>query len=107
MATRLIPFLFLAILAGCAPTGLLYTGVVTPYTSSFDAAKIGTRKCDITEHKIKEPVTGTGIRIEWTWGKIQEEARTAGIREISYIDRKTQSFLFGIYKRETLVVHGE
>jgi len=108
MATRpLLALLGLILLAGCAPTGLLYTSVVTPYSSSFDATKIGTKKCDITDHQVKEPVTGAGIRAVWTTGKLQQEARKAGIREIYHIDMKTTSFLLNLYKRETFVVYGE
>jgi len=108
MATRpLLALLCLILLGGCAPTGLLYTSMVTPYSSSFDATKIGTRKCDITDHQVKEPFTGAGIRAEWTMGKLQQEARKAGIQEIYHIDRKTTSFLLNLYKRETLIVYGE
>src|SRR5512138_669209 len=97
----------LFLFGGCAPTGLLYTSMVTPYSSNFDATKIGTRQCNITDHQIKEPVTGAGIRAEWSRGKIQEEARKAGIQEIYYIDKKTTSFLLNLYKRETFIVNGE
>jgi hypothetical protein len=108
MASRpTIALLGLVLLAGCAPTGILYTHRVTPYSTCFGATQAGTKKCVINQHRISEPVTGAGIHAAWTAERIRDEARKAGIQNICYMDRKTFSVLLGIYKRESLIIYGD
>lgn len=108
MATRaLICITGLLLLCGCAPKGILYTNVVYPFSSKFNATPVGSKECSITDHQVKEPFTGRGIRAEWTRGRIRKEARKAGMEDIHYMDLRTQSFLFDIYKREIYIAHGD
>ena len=109
MSTAIRTFLFLALLllSGCLPSGVLYTNKVTPYSRDFKETPVGTKQCVIRDHRIKEPVTGFGMYTEWTSGYLKDEARRAGISEIYYVDKQTLSFLFGIYKRESLIIHGD
>lgn len=97
----------LAVLTGCAPVGLLYSNTVIPYSEEFNATPVGTKSCTIKANKIKEPVTGYSISAEWTTSYILQEAKKAGISQIDYIDKHTLSILNGLYKHETLIVHGE
>jgi hypothetical protein len=92
------------LLAGC---GLLYTNHVEPYSMKLDATPAGTKRCVITSHQIKEPVTGGNIYVEWTSSFILSEARKAGIKDIYYMDKRTLSVLLGIYKRESLIIYGD
>ncbi len=92
------------LLSGC---GLLYTNQIEPYSGKFDRTPVGTKRCVITSHQIKEPVTGASIYVEWTSSFILSEARKAGIKDIYYMDKKTLSVLLGIYKRESLIVYGD
>jgi hypothetical protein len=108
MATRaLLPLLLALLLGGCAPTGLLYTDRVTPFSSQYRSTKIGTRQCMLPDHQVTEPVTGAGIRAEWTTKRLRDEAARAGIGNIYFMDRRTQSYLLNIYRRQTLIVNGE
>ena len=99
--------LALTTLAGCAPVGLIYSNTVTPYSEEFDATSVGTKSCAIKANQIKEPVTGYSLSAEWTTSYILQEARKAGISDIYYIDKRTLKILNGLYKHETLIVHGE
>lgn len=73
----------------------------------LDATPAGTKRCVITSHQIKEPVTAGSIRVEWTSSFILSEARKAGIKDIYYMDKRTLSVLLGIYKRESLIIYGD
>jgi len=94
-------------LAGCAPLGLLYTDTVVPFSKKFDETPIGTKRCVIESQQIKEPITRYNIYAEWSWDFILTEAKKAGISDIYYMDKRTLSILFGVYKRESLRIYGD
>jgi hypothetical protein len=94
-------------LAGCAPLGLLYSDTVVPYSKRFDNTPIGTKRCVIDSHQIKEPISRYNIYAEWSLSHILTEAKKAGISDIYYMDKRTLSILLGIYKRESLLIYGD
>jgi hypothetical protein len=93
---------------GCSglATGLIYTEVVRPYSYDYHDTKVGTKQCIFDSHSIKEPVSGYGVRVEWSLEEIQYAASQAGISEITCIDEQTLSILLGIYKRQRLIIYG-
>ncbi|HEY6873793.1 MAG TPA: hypothetical protein VI298_13805 [Geobacteraceae bacterium] len=93
-----------SLVTGC---GLLYTNMVEPYSAKFDRTPVGAKRCVITSHQIKEPVTGANVYVEWTASFILNEAHKAGIEKIHYMDKRTLSVLLGIYKRESLIIYGD
>lgn len=95
------------IAAGCAGQGLLYTRVVEPYSTDFDATPSGSRTCRLDEHFIREPVSGARVSVRFTWRALQEAACEAGITNLCYADVETLSFLNGLYERRTLILSGE
>ena len=96
-------------LSGCVtpPYGFLYTRKVVPYTREFRETPVGMKQCVVREHQIKEPFSGYSMYVEWSAGYLQSEAKKAGITTIHYVDKETLSLLFGIYKRESLIVYGD
>jgi hypothetical protein len=107
-AIKGVRFLLVAlVLTGCAPLGLIYTDTVVPFSKKFDETPIGTRRCVIDSHQIKEPISGYNIYAEWSFRYILNEAQKAGISDIYYMDKRTLSILFGIYKRESLLIYGD
>jgi hypothetical protein len=95
------------LLSGCAPFGAIYSDTVVPYSTRYKETPIGTKRCEINTHQVKEPFSGYSIYAEWTTSDILNEAKKAGINEIHYMDLRTLSILLGIYKRETLIVYGD
>jgi hypothetical protein len=89
------------------PIGLIYSDTVVPYSRRFDATPAGTKHCVINSHQVREPISGYNIYAEWSTGYILNEARKAGIKNIYYMDKRTLSFLIGIYKRESLLIYGD
>ncbi|HYA13688.1 MAG TPA: TRL domain-containing protein [Syntrophales bacterium] len=90
-----------------APYGKLYTDITVPYTKVFNETPAGTKQLILNDHQIKDPVTGLNLNAEWTMDLIKSEANKAGIKEIYYIDQRTFSILFGIYRHKTLIVYGD
>lgn len=114
MAIRhLTALLATLLLTGCSglgsslPQGHLYTNVVQPYSIDFQDSPVGSKHCVLDEHQLREPVSGYGVSVEWTSGRILAAARAAGISRISYTEMQTLSFLMGIYRRQRLIVHGD
>jgi len=93
--------------AGCVGQGMLYTRVVSPYSSDFHNTPAGCKACRVNEHAIKEPFTGANVSVTFTAHIVEEAARTAGMTNLYYADMETLSILNGIYKRKTLIICGD
>jgi hypothetical protein len=92
---------------GCTPYGRIYSDTTVPYSKVFRETPVGTKRCVLHDYQIKEPVTGLNISAEWTAERIKSEANKSGIKDIYYIDQRTFSILFGIYKRKSLLIYGD
>ena len=90
-----------------ALSGCIYSNTVVPYSTKFNETPIGTKSCEISNYKIKEPVTGYNMYIEWSNDYITKEAKKAGINNIYYIDKKTLSIFRDVFKREKLIIYGD
>ncbi|MBI1921684.1 MAG: hypothetical protein HYS23_11475 [Geobacter sp.] len=96
--------LVLLLLSGC---GAIYSDTIYPYSRKFDKTPVGTKRCEINTHHIREPISGYGISAAWTSEYIRKEAEKAGITNIYYTDKRTLSILLGIYERESLYIYGD
>lgn len=106
-AIRTALLLALPLVAGCATFGAIYSDTVVPHSKRHNQTPLGSKRCEINTHQVKEPVSGYNIYAEWTTSQILNEARRGGISEIYYMDKRTVSILLGIYKRESLIIHGD
>lgn len=98
----------LAGLPGCSlESGRLYTDWTQPLTTDYIATRHGSRSCELDEHHLREPFSGSGVSIDWTSEVIRRAMREAGMSEAYYADRRVISVLGGIYRRTTIVIHGD
>jgi hypothetical protein len=95
------------LLSGCAPYGAIYSDTISPYTENFRATPVGSKRCVIHDYQLREPLTRLRLSAEWTTDVIVNETRKAGITEIYYMDIRTVSVLFGIYRQKSLLVYGD
>jgi len=97
------------LLTGCASLapGRLYTNVIQPHSTDFHVTPVGTKRCVLDEHRVKEPVSGFGVTVEWSMNRIRSAARAAGITNIYYTEVQTLSILMGAYRRRRLIIHGD
>ena len=93
---------------GCSNlvSGVLYTNITLPHSKDFNDTSVGTKRGIIDAHRIREPFSGQGIFVEWSDERIRAAAAESGITHITHTDRQTLSILFGIYKRQRLIIHG-
>ena len=94
---------------GCArpDAGILFTYKVAPQSKNFNRTSVGSKKCIVDEHRVREPVSGYGVTVEWSSDLIMTAAQKAGINEIYYTEMQTVSFLYGIYRRRRLIIYGD
>ena len=103
----ILPLLLLSLLlAGCA-NGRLYTDVVRPRMREFNTTPVGTKSFTVAQRRVKEPFTRLSLSAEWDNSEIQKAAAAAGVTKIYYTDTRTQSYFFDIYRRTTIIFHGE
>jgi len=58
-------------------------------------------------YRIEEPVSGYDASVTWSTRRILEEARRCGMNDVHYVDRRTTSILFGLFEKQTLILHGD
>jgi len=107
MATKSILLLLLSCCCSCSLDGRLYTNKVVPFSEDFNKTKVGSKKFIIDDFKVKEPVTGFNITVEWMTSNLKEKAAKAGIKTIHYADLRVFSTLLGLYSKKTLIVYGD
>jgi hypothetical protein len=107
MAIKSLLVLFLISCCSCSMDGRLYTNKVVPFSEDFNRTKVGTKKFIIDDFKIKEPVSGFNITVEWMNSNLKESATKAGIKHIYYADLRVFSAFLGIYSKKTLIVYGD
>ena len=93
--------------AGCAGRGMLFTRVVTPYSTDFRATPAGSKTCRVSEHILREPVSGADISVLFTLRVLEDAAHAAGMKNLYYADEETLSLMNGIYERKTVILCGD
>lgn len=101
----LLALLFL--LTGCVARGFLYTRVTEPATLDFHKTSVGSKQFLVRTHRVREPVSGSGISAEWQADPVKTAALKAGVTNLYFADTRTLSILGGLYRARTLVVYGD
>ena len=108
MVNRACLFLVMAIaVSGCSVSGRLYTNIVEPLSDDFNDTPIGTKTCIIKNYRIRDPLSGSNVSVEWSLKDITESAKKAGISRIYYMDVHTFSVLLGFYRKKNIIVYGD
>ena len=100
-----VPFLLGA--TGC---GLLYTNVVQPHSGDFNNTPIGSKQCTISAFAVRVPllpVTRQRVQAQWDTREINTVLEKAGMTKMYYTDIKTQEFLLGTFRRQTVIIYGD
>jgi hypothetical protein len=93
-------------ISGCV-YGFVYTDVTEPVSENMLSNLRATRSVQGNRQELKEPFSGGGIRVMWASNGIGDVAKSQGLSRIHYADIRTISVLGGIWKRRTVIVHGE
>lgn len=108
-ACRPLSLVLLALSTGCGfgPRGFVYTDMTYPLVTNMERTPVGSKEARISTKKIKEPVSGLNVSVEWNSRAIGDAARQAGMERIYYADLHTISVLGGLWEEREIVVVGE
>lgn len=94
-------------IAGCSTPGLLYTNITLPLTVDMNSTRRAPDSAAAIQRIIREPLTGAGIRAEWSNDAPGDKARIGGLERVSYADVRSKSVLGGIWGSTTVLVYGD
>jgi len=103
---RFTVLLLILPLAGCL-SGRLYHDVVEPLSVNFNNTPVGSKRCVLNTHRVKEPFSGYGISAEWDSAAAADQLRGAGISKVCYTELHTFSILWDVYTRKQIIVYGD
>jgi hypothetical protein len=95
------------LVTGCSTPGLLYTNITLPLTVDMNRTQRAVDSTATIQRIIREPLTGAGIRAEWSNKAPGDSARIGGLDEVSYADVHSNSVLAGIWQSTTILVYGD
>jgi hypothetical protein len=95
------------LIAGCSTPGLLYTDITLPLTLDMSSTQRAPDSTAAIQRIIREPLTGAGIRAEWSDDAPGNRARIGGLDRVSYADVRSNSVLGGIWGSTTVLVYGD
>ena len=73
----------------------------------FNATPVGSKSFSVGMHRLREPITRLNVSAEWDTAEISKAAAQAGVTRIYYTDTRVQSYLFDVYRRTTIIFHGD
>lgn len=100
-----VPFILAT--TGC---GLLYTNVVQPHSRDFNNTPIGSKQCTLSAFTVRVPLlpaTRQRVQAQWDTQEVNAVLEEAGITKMYYTDIKTQEFLLGTFRRQTVIIYGD
>ncbi len=101
--TKKMGLIFLSfMLSGC-----LYSNVTLPLTHDFNNTKIGAKRIVLDERSVSSRLVGADISIAWSEDLIIQEAKNAGMQELSFAEQRILSIFFGTYIHQELIIYGD
>jgi len=103
MVTKKIGLILVSfLLSGC-----LYSNVTMPLTHNFNNTKIGVKRIVLDERSVSSRLLGADISLAWSEDLIRQEAKNAGIQNLSFAEQRVLSVLFGTYMHRELIIYGD
>ncbi len=96
-------------LAGCSliSRGLLYTDTTQPLCSDLRGTIVGDRAAIGSSKKVEIPVTRVDFSAEWDSRAIGDIAKAHGMSAIYTCDARRQSYVLGIWRKDSVILYGE
>ena len=104
---KLILIASLSILCSCSAQGYLYTDVTEPECLDMRATKIGTKVGVGRTIRVEIPTTRVDVTAEWSSRAIGDAAKANDISTVYFCDKRTLSFLGGLYLKQQIIVYGD
>ena len=92
---------------GVVSRGLIYTDTIQPLCKDLRGTSLGSRTGVGSSKRLEIPTTRIDISAEWDSRALGDIAREHGISVIHSCDSRRQSVLFGIWRRDGVIIYGE
>ena len=97
------------LLTGCGviTRGVIYTDTTQPLCKDARGTIIGNVSSRGSSKRLQIPTTRVDIGAEWDSRAIGDIAREHGMKTVYTCDARRQSILFGLWRRDEVIIYGE
>lgn len=97
------------VLSGCGviSRGILYTDTTQPLCKDARGTILGDVASRGSSKRLQIPTTRVDIGAEWDSRAIGDIAREHGMKTVYACDSRRQSILFGLWRRDEVIVYGD
>ena len=106
-AAKKVIFVFLLFTSSGCVRGILYQNTTLPFSTDMRRSRVGSFQGDASSYRIKEPISGANISVEWNSFGFGDAFRKGELAEASVVDLRSENLILGIWSKKTLVVSGE
>ena len=92
---------------GIISRGVIYTDTVQPLCKDVRGTTLGSTESRGSSKRIEIPTTRVDIGAEWDSRAIGDIAQKHGMKTLYGCDSRRQSFLFGLWRRDEVIVYGD
>ncbi len=109
MFSRLCACVCVIGLSGCGviSRGIIYTDTIQPLCQDARGTMLGTQVASGSSKRVEIPTTRVDIGAEWDSRAIGDIAKAHGISTVYGCDSRRQSVLFGLWRKDEVIIYGE
>lgn len=109
MIGRLLAMHLIMMLSGCGmiTRGMIYTDTTQPLCKDARGTILGESAARGSSKRLQIPTTRVDFSAEWDSRAIGDIAREHGIKTVYACDSRRQSVLFGLWRRDEVIIYGE
>ncbi len=109
MAGKILTVVLAVTLSGCGviSRGIIYTDTKQPLCKDLRSTTLGSKTASGSSKRVEIPTTRVDIGAEWDSRAIGDIAKEHGITTVHGCDSRRESILFGIWRRDEVIIYGE
>jgi hypothetical protein len=107
VAVLLAALTTLATGCGVVSRGLLYTDTIQPLCKDLRGTILGSKVGAGSSKRVEIPTTRIDLSAEWDSRAIGDIARESGISTVYGCESRRQSYVFGIWRKDEVIIFGE
>ena len=98
-----------AAISGCGviTRGVIYTDTIQPLCTDARGTTVGSKRASGSSKRVEIPTTRVDIGAEWDSRAIGDIAKANGITTVYSCETRRQSILFGLWRRDEVIIYGE
>ena len=106
MATKSILLAVLLLISQGCVRGVIYQDITVPFSVDMNRTPLDLDTGTASLHRLREPFSGAGVGVEWNSYGFGDASVQGELAQASIADLRQQSVVFGIWRRDTLILRG-